>query len=224
MNNDFYIGCSGYYYPQWKNSFYPSSLKPVKWLEFYSTVFNAVELNGTFYRIPKLKDLERYNSVTPDDFIFSVKVNKYITHVLRLKESKSSIEEFKDLIKKGLAGKFHYLLFQFPSSFHYSESNMDLIIDSIGKGSENIIEFRHISWWNKIVFERLQNRFIKTTDNFYLRLHGTPLLFKSSYSENQLQHFHSHMPANCNSYAVFFNNTYYDAAYKNALELKKLIQ
>ncbi|MGZ4079190.1 MAG: DUF72 domain-containing protein, partial [Bacteroidia bacterium] len=61
----YYIGCSGYYYPYWKNKFYPEGLQPKNWLNYYSTVFNTVELNGTFYRTPKLSDLKKYAEVTP---------------------------------------------------------------------------------------------------------------------------------------------------------------
>src|ERR1700745_3357981 len=97
MNSKKYkIGCSGYYYPSWKGTFYPKELKPKDWLNHYSTVFNTVELNGTFYRTPKLADLKKYASVTPPDFTFSVKMNKYITHNLKLANSKQDISEFQD--------------------------------------------------------------------------------------------------------------------------------
>ena len=71
MDKSYHIGCSGYYYPYWKNKFYSKGLQPKKWLEYYSSVFNTVELNGTFYRIPKLTDLQKYESITPPDFKFS---------------------------------------------------------------------------------------------------------------------------------------------------------
>jgi uncharacterized protein YecE (DUF72 family) len=64
------IGCSGYYYPVWKNIFYPKEIPPREWLTYYAGVFNAVELNGTFYKVPKLNDLKKYAERTPKDFCF----------------------------------------------------------------------------------------------------------------------------------------------------------
>src|SRR6195952_2566570 len=102
MQKHYYIGCSGYYYPYWKNKFYPQGLQPKNWLEYYSSVFNSVELNGTFYRTPKLSDLKKYAANTPDDFKFSVKMSKYISHIIKLKESKQQIMDFQQLITEGL--------------------------------------------------------------------------------------------------------------------------
>src|SRR3954463_9125335 len=98
MEQQFRIGTSGYYYPSWKNNFYPQGLQPKNWLEYYSSVFNTVELNGTFYRSPKLADLQKYTRVTQDDFRFSVKMSKLFTHIARLKDMKQSIADYQALM------------------------------------------------------------------------------------------------------------------------------
>jgi uncharacterized protein YecE (DUF72 family) len=229
-----FIGCSGYYYPQWKGTFYPQKLPAAKWLEYYTTIFNTVELNGTFYRIPKLADLQRQYNHTSDEFTFSVKMNKYITHTLKLKNSNEQINEFQSLIKEGLVDKLHKFLFQMPPSFHYSEENLELICTMIPKGNQNVIELRHASWWNPMVeaafkkmdytfcnidYPGLKTYFIDSSKDFYLRLHGSPELFKSAYSETQLENYVEKFPKG-DSITVYFNNTYYEAAYKNALFLK----
>jgi uncharacterized protein YecE (DUF72 family) len=92
-----WIGCSGFYYAAWKNNFYPPGTPSRKWLEYYSTVFNTLELNGTFYRQPKIADLRRYTLITPPAFRFSVKMSRFITHVKRLADTES-IRMFQDLI------------------------------------------------------------------------------------------------------------------------------
>ncbi len=233
----YYIGCSGYYYPGWKNKFYPAGTQPKNWLHYYSTVFNTVELNGTFYRTPKLADLKKYATVTPDYFRFSVKMSKYITHVLKLKNSKIEIEKFQSLIVEGLGNKLNCFLFQLPPSFHYTEENLKLIISNIPGDIKNIVEFRHISWWNKEVESALKNNgltfcnidypgihsyFIHTSSLFYLRLHGNPELFKSAYSEAELKELYKNFPTESKRYNIYFNNTYYEAGYTNALQLKEL--
>jgi len=233
----YYIGCSGYYYPYWKNRFYPTGLQPKNWLEYYSSVFNTVELNGTFYRTPKLADLKKYATNTGEDFKFSVKMSKYITHTGKLKDSSQSIKEFQDLILEGLEHKLNHFLFQLPPSFHYNEENLERIVSQIPHKPENVIELRHISWWNEEVektfrkanltfcnvdFPGMETYFIQTSDFFYLRLHGNPQLFKSSYEATDLMKFKKQFPENAKQYSVYFNNTYYEAGYKNALELREL--
>ena len=145
MPKKYHIGCSGYYYPYWKNKFYPEGLQPKNWLEYYSSVFNTVELNGTFYRMPKLSDLKKYARVTPGNFKFSVKMSRYITHIIKLKESKQPIADFQKLVVEGLENKLNCFLFQLPPSFHYNEENLERIITNIPHKPENVVELRHIS-------------------------------------------------------------------------------
>ena len=230
----FHIGCSGYYYAAWKNKFYPSGLQPKNWLAYYSTVFNTVELNGTFYRTPKLTDLNKYEAIVPHNFTFAVKVSKYITHILKLKDSRQHIQDFQNLIREGLGNKCSHFLFQLPPSFHYNEENLEKIVSNIPHQSCNVIELRHISWWNQHVekvfsqagftfcnvdFPGMNTYFIHTSPHFYLRLHGNPELFKSSYSKESLQNFYAQFPEDAESCNVYFNNTYYEAGYTNALQL-----
>lgn len=234
MPENYRIGCSGYYYPAWKNKFYPKGLQPKDWLKYYSMVFNTVELNGTFYRQPKPADLKKYYSVTPAHFSFSVKMSRYITHIQRLKDNARAISEFQDLILSGLEDKLEHFLFQMPPSFHYTEENLDHIVNSIPHKPHNVIELRHTSWWNDEVqkklkqvkltfcnvdFPGMETFFIQSSPFFYLRLHGNPELFKSSYSVPELKKFYKGFPEGCKRYAIYFNNTYYDAGYQNALSM-----
>lgn len=238
MNKKQYIGCSGYYYPAWKKKFYPEGIQPKNWLEYYSTVFNTVELNGTFYRTPKESDLKKYREITPPDFKFSVKMSKQVTHIQRLKDSSSVIGEFQQLIRDGLGEKCLHFLFQLPPSFHYTDENLALVLETIPHLSENVVEFRHISWWNETVQQKLaaagitfcnvdfpgmETYFMHTTSSFYLRLHGNPVLFKSSYEIPDLEKFHDAIPKDIQNSCIYFNNTYYEAGYTNALQLQKIV-
>ncbi|MDB5272078.1 MAG: hypothetical protein JWO58_445 [Chitinophagaceae bacterium] len=237
-NTKFRIGCSGYYYTAWKNKFYPPGLQPKNWLSYYSTVFNSVELNGTFYRTPKLADLTKLAHGAVNDFKFSVKVSKDITHGLKLKDSKQRIEDFQELIIEGLGNKCAHFLFQLPPSFHYNEENLERILHNIPHAPTNVVELRHASWWNEEVekafkhagltfcnvdYPGLQVPFLHTSPHFYLRLHGNPDLFKSSYSKETLEDFCKQFPESAQSYAIYFNNTYYEAGYTNALQLVSLL-
>lgn len=166
-------------------------------------------------------------------------MSKYITHNLKLKDSKKTIDDFQDLIYDGLGSKLNYYLFQLPPSYSFSEENLGKIIDNIPHKPENVVELRHISWWNKetekafkkakltfcnVDFPGLKTYFIHTTDHFYLRLHGNPELFKSPYSDKELKAFKKEFPEKSKCKSVYFNNTYYEAAYENAQTLIKLMK
>jgi uncharacterized protein YecE (DUF72 family) len=183
--------------------------------------------------------LKRYAEMTPKDFKFSVKMSKYITHNLKLKESKKDILAFQDLLQEGLQNKLQHYLFQLPPSYNYTEENLEKIITNIPHRSENVVELRHVSWWNKDVektfkkakltfcnvdFPGLKTYFIHTSDHFYLRLHGNPELFKSSYTNKELKKFKKEFPEKCKTRSIYFNNTYHEAAYENAQTLMKLIK
>jgi uncharacterized protein YecE (DUF72 family) len=231
---NYLIGCSGYYYPNWKNKFYPAGVAPKNWLAYYSTMFNTVELNGTFYRTPKLQDLQKYAAVTPNDFKFSVKISRYITHVLKMQDCRQQVSDFQGLINEGLGNKMACFLFQMPPSFQYNDKNLEKILQNIPRHSHNIVELRNRSWWNDTVkdaftkmgitfcnvdFPGLETYFMQTSELFYLRLHGNPELFKSSYSEAQLKAFYQRFPVVGGPFHIYFNNTYYEAGYQNALQM-----
>lgn len=237
MKNKYHIGCSGYYYPSWRKEFYPEDVPMKNWLQYYSTVFNTVELNGTFYRTPKLSDLKKYHALTSGNFKFSVKINKFITHNKKLKDCSADIKAFEDLILQGLEDKLGYFLFQMPPSFHFSEENLERVIEHVPHRPQSVIEFRHISWWTEEVqkalhkakitfcnvdFPGLNSWIINTTTHFYFRFHGSPDLFKSPYSLARLKELYRQFPEKAVSYTAYFNNTYYGHAYNNAKELIQL--
>jgi uncharacterized protein YecE (DUF72 family) len=229
------IGCSGFYYPQWKNKFYPPDVQPRNWLAHYSSIFNTVELNGTFYKMPTIETLKRFANSTPDDFKFSVKMSRFVTHRQRLK-LKTSITEFQSFISEGLGEKLLHFLFQMPPSFQFSGENLERVIENIPNAVQNVIEFRHASWWNEttakvltkagitfcnIDFPGLNTYFINTSPAFYLRLHGNPELFISPYNDQQLEYYYQQFPKE-GTCTVYFNNTMTEAGFQNALHLIEL--
>lgn len=231
------IGTSGFSYSSWKEKFYPKGVPQSKWLEYYCTRFNTLELNNTFYRFPEAKALKKFHQRTPDDFIFTVKAHKVITHSMRLKDAKSKVDEFLSVVHEGLEEKTGCILFQLPPSFSNTEENLERVISSIPHHSSNVIEFRNESWWNEktiaelkkhnltfcnVSFPGLPETFYKTTDIFYLRMHGVPKLFQSSYSTTQLENIKKKLPKRNAEIFVYFNNTMYEAGYSNAGELKNL--
>lgn len=237
--NNRHIGCSGFYYSNWKNKFYPEGLPASRWLEYYSSVFNTLEINSTFYRQPQLATLKRYSNIVPEGFVFAVKMSRYLTHIKRMTQCAGEVIKFQDLIYSGLQDKLGAFLFQMPPSFHYSAENLEHILANVPAGPQNVVEFRHQSWWNHDVREALERQnitfcnvdypglitnFQMSTDVFYFRLHGNPELFKSRYAISELERFERNIPDNATEQYIFFNNTYYEAGYTNAREMKDVMR
>ncbi len=236
-----YIGCSGYHYKDWKEIFYPAGLPQRKWFEFYSSHFNTLELNITFYRFPQLKFLENWYAVSPRGFRFSVKAPRLITHYKQFNDCDKLLADFYETTMKGLKDKLGAILFQLPPSLSYSPERLDVLVKSMKKGFQNVIEFRHVSWWNKEVFAGMKKEKIifagishpslpeDAIVNYkaaYYRFHGKPKLYYSSYSAKALKLIADSLNKEkpLKEAYVYFNNTATIAAIKNALWLKKYLE
>ena len=111
---DWHIGCSGFYYPDWKLKFYPEGLPQSKWFEYYSSKFNTLELNNTFYRFPQIAALQTWYRRSPASFLFSVKAPRLITHYNKFENSQPLLTDFYTAISAGLKEKLGCVLFQLP--------------------------------------------------------------------------------------------------------------
>jgi uncharacterized protein YecE (DUF72 family) len=108
---EYYIGTSGWHYEEWEGIFYPVDMPKSKWLEFYAGHFQTVELNNSFYRLPSEKAFVNWREASPEGFVFSVKVSRFITHVKRLKNSKEPLQNFLERVDL-LVDKLGPLLYQ----------------------------------------------------------------------------------------------------------------
>ena len=228
-----YIGCSGFYNSHWKGIFYPEDLPIGNWFTYYCEHFNTFEINSTFYKFPTIKVLDNWYNKTPLRFLFAVKAPREITHLKKFNDCSQKINEFYNTCEIGLKDKLGCILFQFPPSFKYSKELLELIINSLKSSFQNVVEFRNTSWWNPEVFNafkennitfcsvnhpQLPEDIIVNTSSVYIRLHGNPKIFYSSYSEEYLKSLHNRITQNVkikNSF-VFFNNTASTAGILNA--------
>lgn len=147
MKKNIHIGCSSYYNSYWKEIFYPKELPRAKWFEFYCQHFDTYEINGTFYKFPTVKVLENWFKKARENFLFSVKAPKEITHIRKFIECETLLEDFYSRIAQGLKHKLACILFQFPPSYHYSSEKLENIIRKLDSKFKNVLEFRHESWW-----------------------------------------------------------------------------
>lgn len=151
------LGTSGYSYDDWIGVFYPEKLPRSQWLEFYSSVFNAVEINFTYYSLPNHHIFYQMKRKTPAGFEFIIKMFQGITH--ELTPDPAYIRQMKEAVRPlNEAGKMGGFLFQFPYRFKYSKQNLDYLrfLREQFAGFPAFIEFRHFSWQNQSVYEFLK--------------------------------------------------------------------
>lgn len=238
MKKTLYIGCSSFYNSYWKKVFYPENIPSSKWFEYYCTQFDTYEMNGTFYKFPTLKIMENWYQKAPDDFLYSVKAPREITHYKKFTDCEALINSFYTICDNGLKDKLGPILFQMPPSYQYSEEKLLSIINNLDLNFDNIIEFRHKSWWIPEVWEELDKNnitfcsvshpqlpetILTAFPSIYIRLHGHQQMFYSEYSDKELGAINDIISRNKTKPSfVYFNNTASTAGILNAVEMKKI--
>ena len=141
-----FVGTSGYSFKEWKGTFYPHKIKGAEMLPFYASHFNSVELNSTFYRLPRAETFQTWAQSVPDDFTFVVKASRRITHFSRLKNSEGASVEYLFRMASYLGTKLGPVLFQCPPSFAKDADRLREFLASIPANHPAVFEFRHASW------------------------------------------------------------------------------
>ncbi|WP_183561252.1 DUF72 domain-containing protein [Mucilaginibacter sp. SP1R1] len=233
---DWHIGCSGFHYKDWKGRFYPEGLPQRKWFDYYCEHFKTLELNVTFYRFPQLSFLQTWYNKSPADFRFAVKAPRAITHYKKFNDTTELVTSFYDTINQGLQEKLGPVLFQLPPSFSYDDEKLDRIINSLNPAFKNVVELRHVSWWNNTVYQKLAkhnitfcgmshptlpDEVIQNTPMVYYRFHGVPVLYRSAYSMDFLQHIVNAVRQNTDTREgwFFFNNDFDAVGVGNANDM-----
>ncbi len=235
----FYIGTSGWTYRHWTGAFYPESLRRDRWLAYYSSVFDTVELNATFYRLPREQAFRNWCDTTPEGFIWSLKASRFITHIRRLKDVDESLEKFYSSMAP-LRKKIGAVLFQLPPSLKCDLPLLSDFIARLDSGLRYAVEFRHASWMNDELYEMLRSANIalcvsdsagrypcmmeRTADFVYMRLHGSTQLYASLYSADELLEWKDRLLVWGKDAFVYFDNDFQGNAALNARQLKKLVE
>jgi uncharacterized protein YecE (DUF72 family) len=180
-----YVGTSGYAYKEWKGSFYPEDLPDKQMLKYYSERFRSVEINNTFYRMPKETMLEAWAAEVPAEFKFVIKAPQQITHIKRLKDVNDSVSYLLKVISV-LKDRLGPLLFQLPPHLKKDAARLRDFLALLPAEHRAAFEFRHQSWFDDEVFgllrehkaalcvaeaeEGVDTPFVSTADWGYLRL------------------------------------------------------
>jgi uncharacterized protein YecE (DUF72 family) len=234
------IGCSGWNYAHWRNGvFYPSRLPPRRWLEHYARHFDTVEVNSTFYRLPRETAVANWVAETPPDFLFAVKMSRYVTHIKRLRDLAPSIELFYSRIRPlAESRKLGPMLWQLPPTFRRDDQRLAEALATLPSG-RHCFEFRHESWFVEPVYELLRRHDVAlvigdtpdrpfqahelTAGWTFVRFHYGHRGRNGNYSDRELEDWAQRIEAWARRVDVYayFNNDWNGFALRNGLWLRR---
>lgn len=180
------MGTSGWQYRDWAGTFYPAGMPQRRWLEYYAQRFSTVELNNTFYRLPKQAAVKGWHDRAPRGFRYAVKGSQYVTHQKKLRDPEEPVHNVVDRCR-GLGAYLGVWLWQLPPNLHVDVPRLERFLRALPRGARHAVEFRHRSWYVTEVEDALRDHGVAwvwlsdgqmpdvtpvTTDFVYLRFHG----------------------------------------------------
>ena len=235
-----WIGTSGWAYRHWRGVLYPEEVPSNQWFSYYAREFDTVELNNTFYHLPRPATVQRWHDLAPPDFRFAVKASRLITHQRRLRDCAEPLQTFFGAITP-LGKHLGPVLYQLPPGLHADLERLQAFAALLPAGHLHVFEFRHRSWFTKAIhnfllehelifcihdWSRLEVPHWATGPAVYVRFHGTTGRYAGGYDEATLREWaeriHRWMDEGRDVY-VYFNNDIGGHAVQNARTLKSLI-
>jgi uncharacterized protein YecE (DUF72 family) len=236
------VGCSGWNYAHWRELVYPKGLPARRWLAYYAELFDTVEVNNTFYRLPRRESVAAWVAETPPGFLFAVKASRYLTHMKRLTDFGRGVERFYERVDPLVRSpKMGPVLWQLPENFHRDDDRLGSALAGLPPG-RHCFEFRHPSWFREEVYgllrehdaalvigdhpERPFQTYELTADWTFIRFHYGSRGRGGKYSERELEDWARRIESwreNTDVYA-YFNNDWKGYAVVNALLLRKMIE
>ena len=234
------VGTSGWSYQHWRGVFYPQDLRRGQELEHYTTVFDTVELNSSFYHIPQPQTAAGWYERTPQDFLFAVKGSRFISHRRKLADCQEPLQRLMEALQP-MQEKVGLILWQLPPGLHCDVSRLDDFLQLRPAEQRWTWEFRHESWFCDEVYALLQEHncalvwadtpkypleTVVTTDFLYARLHGHEQLYASNYSDEQLRWWANQLmeaAGEDRDIFVYFDNDAEGYAPHNALALRQIL-
>jgi uncharacterized protein YecE (DUF72 family) len=235
-----HVGCSGWVYRHWKGDFYPPELPQKRWFEFYSSHFDTVEINASFYRLPLASTFEGWRDKAPPGFRYAVKANRFLTHLKKLVGCEPQLAEFIALARR-LGPTLGPILYQLPPSLHKDAERLGAFLAQLPGDLQHAVEFRHRSWYDAEILSLLDRHgagFV-THDliglqsprwasgrTAYVRFHGTGGKYRGRYSQEQVaewaQWLLDQREAGRSAWA-YFNNDIGGDAIEDARALRELL-
>jgi uncharacterized protein YecE (DUF72 family) len=238
-----HLGCSGWNYASWKHEFY-GGLPARLWLEHYAQHFDTVEVNSTFYRLPRREVVADWERIAPEGFVFAIKASRYLTHIKRLSELGAGLDRFYERLEPLLGSpKMGPVLWQLPPTFKRDDERLASALARLDRTRErHCFEFRHPSWFADDVYALLREHGaalvigdrpevhafqtqVLTADWTFVRFHYGSRGRRGNYSETELREWAERIRDWRRSVEVFayFNNDWEVFAVRNALRLQEML-
>jgi len=235
-----HVGTSGWSYSHWRGPFYPAGLPEREWLAYYAEHLHSVEINTSFYRLPSPATLRGWREVVAEDFVFSIKASRFITHMKKLREPEATQAPFFQRIGT-LAPRLGPILFQLPPRWRLDLDRLRHFLAALPGEYRYVFEFRDPSWWVGAVYELLARHEAAfcihdldgvlsprevTSDLVYVRLHGPDGPYLGSYDSATLAAWADALLAWAGQgrwVYCYFDNDQGGYAVKNAIEMQELI-
>jgi uncharacterized protein YecE (DUF72 family) len=233
------VGCSGWNYADWRGVLYPRGCPQRRWLERYAEVFDTVELNTTFYRLPRIDAVRGWVERAPPGFTFAVKSSRYLTHIKRLTDMDRGVGRLLERLEPLTASpRMGPMLWQLPANFHRDDERLAFALERLPPG-RHAFEFRHESWFADDVLAQLRAHGVAlvigdhperpwqthdlSADFTYVRLHYGHRGRRGNYSATELDAWARELKrlARRAEVFVYLNNDWEGFAVRNALGLRE---
>jgi uncharacterized protein YecE (DUF72 family) len=234
------VGTSGWVYQGWRGVFYPEDLPQSRWFAHYAQSFDTTEINYSFYRLPSEAAVGHWRQQAPAGFSYSIKANRFLTHVRRLKDLGESLEKFLSRVSR-LDGTLGPILWQLPPKFPPDPVRLEAFAGLLPAGITHAFEFRDRRWFVPSVREVLERSNLSfcifdmpdftcplwvTSETVYLRFHGSQVIYGSLYGVEGLEKWADHIQRWCadgRNVFAYFNNDALGYAVEDARTLKRLL-
>ncbi len=236
-----HIGCSGWVYKHWRGIFYPEGLAQMRWFERYAEEFDTVEINNSFYRLPRPETFDKWRDQAPEGFRYAVKANRFLTHMKKLKGVEEETERFMSLARR-LGANLGPILYQLPPSLHKDAERLEAFLKLLPNDLEHVVEFRHRSWYDEEILSLLNHHgagFVAhdlkglrsptwaSGKIAYVRFHGTTGKYHGRYSDEALLEWADwcfDQTRSGRSVWCFFNNDIHGHAIEDGRTLKSMVR
>lgn len=235
-----FVGTSGWRYKHWIGAVYPEDMRPDDWLGHYAGFLSTVEVNSTFYGLPRRESIAAWLAVTPPGFVFAVKASRYLTHMKKLKDPETGLARLIEAIGP-FGTRLGPVLFQLPPRWHCNAGRLDAFLDALPPGHRYAFEFRDPSWHCDAILALLRQRNaafcifelageqsprLATADFVYVRLHGPGAAYQGRYHDRSLQRWAQRIEQWCGDgidVYCYFDNDEAGYAFENARRLAELV-
>jgi uncharacterized protein YecE (DUF72 family) len=232
------VGCSGWQYKHWRGNFYPADLPLKSWFQHYASVFDTVEINNSFYRLPEASTFAAWSARAPRRFLFAVKASRFLTPMKKLKEPEAPLDRFFSRARS-LGRHFGPVLYQLPPGWKLDQGRLEYFLRLLPRDVPQVIEFRDTTWYAPEVYELLERHRVslclhdmpgsatgrlRVGPCVYVRFHGASGRYDGSYPDERLADWAEWLERQARTgvdvYA-YFNNDVGGHAPRNALVLRR---